>query len=97
MKHRIVEYNDNKIAKLIAQYGKCAVTNQEVGLVDWHCHHKIPLEFGGQDNYRMDGWIYETKSRIQSVRNTYTLIRKSYEKRKKIAVYMNVTKQLCCT
>ncbi|MEB9338952.1 HNH endonuclease signature motif containing protein [Bacillus thuringiensis] len=50
MRHRTVEYNDNKIAKLIAQYGKCAVTNQEVGLVDWHCHHKIPLEFGGQNN-----------------------------------------------
>ncbi|MEC3022106.1 HNH endonuclease signature motif containing protein [Bacillus cereus] len=51
MKHRTVEYNDNRIAKFIAQYGKCAITKQEVGLVGWHCHHKIPLEFGGQDNY----------------------------------------------
>lgn len=51
MKHRTVEYNDNRIAKFIAQYGKCAITKQEVGFVGWHCHHKIPLEFGGQDNY----------------------------------------------
>lgn len=51
MNHRTVEYNDNRIAKFIAQYGKCAITKYELGLVGWHCHHKIPLEYGGKDNY----------------------------------------------
>jgi len=49
--YRTVEYTDNRIAKFIAQYGRCAITKQELGLVGWHCHHKIPLESGGQDNY----------------------------------------------
>ena len=49
--YRTVEYNDNRIAKFIAQYGRCAITKQELGLVGWHCHHKILLESGGNDNY----------------------------------------------
>ncbi|WP_100401073.1 group II intron reverse transcriptase/maturase [Bacillus sp. FJAT-44742] len=51
MNHRTIEYNDNRISKFIAQFGKCAITKQELSLTGWHCHHKIPLEFGGQDNF----------------------------------------------
>ncbi|MFP5110735.1 group II intron reverse transcriptase/maturase, partial [Neobacillus sp. C211] len=38
--NRSIEYNDNRISKFIAQYGKCAVTGAELGMNDWHCHHK---------------------------------------------------------
>ena len=38
--NRTIEYNDNRISKFIAQYGKCAVTGIELGKHDWHCHHK---------------------------------------------------------
>ena len=29
--NRTIEYNDNRISKFIAQYGKCAVTGVELG------------------------------------------------------------------
>lgn len=51
MNHRTIEYNDNRISKFVAQYGRCSITKQELGLIGWHCHHKIPLEFGGTDSY----------------------------------------------
>ncbi|MGN7197849.1 group II intron reverse transcriptase/maturase [Bacillus mycoides] len=51
MNHRTVEYNDNRISKFVSQYGKCAITKQELGLIGWHCHHKVPLEFDGKDDY----------------------------------------------
>ncbi|EJQ92968.1 hypothetical protein II1_05318 [Bacillus cereus MC118] len=51
MNHRTVEYNDNRISKFVAQYGKYAITKQELGLIGWHCHHKVPLEFDGKDDY----------------------------------------------
>ena len=46
-----VEYNDNRIARYVAQKGKCGVT--EVKLLPWdmHCHHIIPLKDGKDDSY----------------------------------------------
>jgi Retron-type reverse transcriptase len=49
--YRSVEYNDNRISKFVAQYGKCAITGIELGLLDWECHHKTPLEQGGTDRF----------------------------------------------
>jgi len=48
---RSIEYNDNRISRFIAQYGKCAVTGIELGLNDWHCHHKIPYHLTKDDSY----------------------------------------------
>ena len=47
-----VEYNDNRISMYVAQKGKCAVmgTKMETSQVD--CHHKTPLEYGGDDGYK---------------------------------------------
>ena len=33
---RSIEYNDNRISRFIAQYGKCAVTGIELSSNDWH-------------------------------------------------------------
>ncbi|MFT4416609.1 HNH endonuclease signature motif containing protein [Fredinandcohnia humi] len=49
--NRTVEYNDNRISKFIAQYGKCAVTGSELGKHDWHCHHKNPYHLSRDDTY----------------------------------------------
>lgn len=49
--HRSIEYNDNRISKFVAQYGKCAITGIPLGLHDWECHHKIPLHHGGSDAF----------------------------------------------
>ena len=38
--NRTIEYNDNRISRFIAQYGKCAISGIELGKSDWHCHHK---------------------------------------------------------
>ncbi len=48
---RSIEYNDNRISRFIAQYGKCAVTGIELSLNDWHCHHKTPYYLSKDDSY----------------------------------------------
>ncbi|TJZ32352.1 group II intron reverse transcriptase/maturase [Priestia megaterium] len=50
-KNRGIEYNDNRISKYIAQYGKCYVTNEVIGIDRVHCHHLVPLKNGGSDRY----------------------------------------------
>ena len=47
-----VEYNDNRIALFVAQYGKCAVTGNKLDVTDMNCHHKKPLIHGGGDEYK---------------------------------------------
>ncbi len=46
-----VEYNDNRIALYVAQKGKCAVTGMELEANQVDCHHKIPIEYNGKDDY----------------------------------------------
>jgi len=49
---RSIEYADNRISLFSAQWGKCSVTGREfITLKDIHCHHKIPKQKGGSDNY----------------------------------------------
>lgn len=46
-------YADNRLSLFCAQYGKCAVTGHVFEtLEDIHCHHKLPKEKGGKDNYQ---------------------------------------------
>ncbi|MFB3164207.1 hypothetical protein ABLO26_22895, partial [Neobacillus sp. 179-J 1A1 HS] len=49
--NRTIEYNDNRISKFIAQYGKCTVTGAELGISDWHCHHINPYHLSKDDSY----------------------------------------------
>lgn len=51
--NRSVEYNDNRVSLYVAQYGKCAITGRELfDTSDLHCHHKLPMELGGGDEYQ---------------------------------------------
>jgi len=46
-----IEFADNRISLFAAQYGKCAVTGEELLPHNVYCHHKIPKENGGTDEY----------------------------------------------
>ena len=47
-----VEYNDNRIARYVAQKGKCAVSGIALDANQVDCHHKKPLSLGGDDSYQ---------------------------------------------
>jgi group II intron reverse transcriptase/maturase len=49
--NRTIEYNDNRISKFITQYGKCAISGLELGISDWHCHHKYPYHLSKDDTF----------------------------------------------
>ena len=46
-----VEFLDNRISVFSAQTGQCAVTGEILKAFNFHCHHKIPKEQGGTDQY----------------------------------------------
>lgn len=47
-----IEYYDNRISLYSAQNGKCSITKEPLKTYDFHCHHKIPKEQGGDDSYK---------------------------------------------
>jgi RNA-directed DNA polymerase len=49
--NRSIEYNDNRISKFIAQYGKCAISGAELGINGWHCHHMNSYHLSKDDAY----------------------------------------------
>lgn len=50
-KSRSIEYQDNRISRYAAQYGKCAVTGKVLWIDEIHCHHILPVSMGGTDDY----------------------------------------------
>ena len=46
-----IEFADNRISLFAAQYGRCAVTGMTLLPYDIRCHHKLPSENGGTDEY----------------------------------------------
>jgi len=50
-KNRSIEYQDNRISRYAAQYGKCAVTGKVLWIDEIHCHHILPVFNGGTDDY----------------------------------------------
>jgi RNA-directed DNA polymerase len=62
--NRTIEYNDNRISRFIAQYGRCAVSGVELGLNDWHCHHKNPYHLSKDDRYSNLIVVHEAVHRL---------------------------------
>lgn len=54
---RNIKYNDNRISLFVAQYGKCAVTGMALIIGEMECHHKKPLDKGGNDEYNNLLWV----------------------------------------
>ncbi len=50
--NKSIEYADNRISLFVAQNGKCAITKEPLSYEDIHCHHKVPKEQGGTDEYK---------------------------------------------
>lgn len=78
---RSIEYNDNRISRFIAQYGKCAITGIELGRGDWHCHHKKPFHLTQDDSYGNLMILHQPVHRLIHMRN-----------QEKIQVLLNVLK-----
>ena len=51
-KSESVEFNDNRISLFAAQNGQCAITRNILKSFNFHCHHKIPRQMGGDDSYQ---------------------------------------------
>jgi group II intron reverse transcriptase/maturase len=88
-KTRSIEYNDNRISKYVAQYGKCFVMGEVIGIDRVHCHHVIPLHLGGTDQYSnlviVDWFIHKlihmtNLQKIISVLRTLSLNKKQLAK-----------------
>lgn len=47
-----IEFNDNLLSLYSAQKGKCKICDQELELEEIYCHHIIPKEIGGTDEYK---------------------------------------------
>jgi group II intron reverse transcriptase/maturase len=46
------EFNDNRLSLYCAQLGKCAITGVILEIGNMYCHHKLPRQLGGKDNYQ---------------------------------------------
>ncbi len=68
-----IEYNDNRIAVYVAQKGKCAVTGMELEANQVDCHHKMPLEYGGKDEYGNLTIVSDTIHILIHARNERTI------------------------
>lgn len=51
IKNMSTQYNDNRISLFVGQNGKCRVTKQLLTPHDMECHHVIPRNMGGTDDY----------------------------------------------
>ena len=62
--NRSIEYQDNRISKYAAQYGKCAVTGKILWIDEIHCHHILPKANGGADEYKNLVIVHETVHKL---------------------------------
>ncbi|MED4284802.1 group II intron reverse transcriptase/maturase [Priestia megaterium] len=86
--NRTIEYNDNRISKFISQYGKCQITKIELSITNWHCHHIVPTQFGGDDRYSNLVILHEDihklihlsdNNKIQCILSEYKISKKQLE------------------
>jgi len=73
---RSTEYADNRISLFTAQWGKCAVTGQELqGIAEIHCHHIIPRIQNGDDKYANLVLVSETIHKLIHAVNADTILK----------------------
>lgn len=71
---RSAEYLDNRISLFSAQWGKCAITGREFETTaEIHCHHKIPRELGGKDEYSNLVLVHENVHRLIHAKTEATM------------------------
>ncbi|RAN86643.1 group II intron reverse transcriptase/maturase [Bacillus sp. SRB_28] len=50
--YRSLEYFDNRISRYSMVMGKCEILKEFLMASEVHCHHYVPLELGGTDEYK---------------------------------------------
>lgn len=75
VKHKTVEYNDNRLSLYCAQQGKCAISKTILEKEDVYCHHKNPQYLGGKDNYQNLIIVLETIHKLIHANNADTIFR----------------------
>lgn len=70
---RSIEYNDNRISRYIAQYGKCYVTKRIIDIDRVHCHHILPIRLSGDDSYENLVVVDEFVHRLIHATNEITI------------------------
>ncbi|MFD1851604.1 group II intron reverse transcriptase/maturase [Oceanobacillus bengalensis] len=83
--NRTIEYNDNRISKFIAQYGRCAISGMELGINDWHCHHKNPYHLSKDDSFSNLAILHESVHRLVHLKDS--------DKIKALIKVLNLTKR----
>ncbi|QQK79220.1 HNH endonuclease [Salicibibacter cibi] len=49
--YRSVEYLDNRISRYSMKMGKCEITGMDLPASEVHCHHYMPKQLGGTDQF----------------------------------------------
>lgn len=69
-----IEFNDNKLSLFSAQMGKCAVTQRIFQTTEEiHCHHKVPKESGGGDEYANLTLVLDTVHKLIHAKGKKTI------------------------
>jgi RNA-directed DNA polymerase len=95
--NRTIEYNDNRISKFIAQYGRCAITGFELGTNDWHCHHKNPFHLSKDDRFSNLTVLHEAVHRLVHLKDIEKIkvLLNSFELNKKQKEKVNELRKKC--
>ncbi|MDM5186193.1 group II intron reverse transcriptase/maturase [Bacillus sp. DX4.1] len=72
-KGKNMEYTDNRISRYSMQNGKCAVTGIFLLADDAHCHHKLPKDIGGTDEFNNLIIVHEFVHRLIHATNEETI------------------------
>ena len=69
-----IEYSDNRISLFSAQQGKCAITGKTfLTAQEIHCHHIIPKNMGGSDEYSNLVLVLEEVHQLIHAKNRDTI------------------------
>lgn len=68
-----IEFNDNRISLIAGQQGKCYVTGKMLEINKMECHHKIPKQIGGTDEYKNLVWINSDVHKLVHCKVTETI------------------------
>ncbi|MCQ6277606.1 hypothetical protein JMM81_22400 [Bacillus sp. V3B] len=49
--NRSIEYMDNRISRYSMKMGKCEITGRYLSASEVHCHHYVPKDLGGTDQF----------------------------------------------
>ncbi|MGE6261362.1 group II intron reverse transcriptase [Heyndrickxia sporothermodurans] len=69
-----IEYMDNRLSRYSMKMGKCEVTGAFLYANEVHCHHKIPLSLGGNDNFNNLCILHKDIHKLIHATNIETII-----------------------